>query len=162
MSYDGQGAVLAFDLGNKCGVATVCGGRFNHQTINFTPERHEGYGFRFYRFRRWLTEEKARLGGEIDFVYFEDVMFGNKTKALQVYGGYAAILTAWCEHFKIPYQGIAVATIKRFITGSGSGGKSSVIDAVKQLGFSPASDHEADAIALLLLGIEQLKAEYVA
>ena len=50
----------------------------------------------------------------------------------------------------MPYQGVPVGTIKRFITGKGNADKQAVIAAVKERGFSPADDNEADAIAILL------------
>ena len=47
------------------------------------------------------------------------------------------ILTAWCEHHGIPYQGVPVGTIKRHIAGKGNADKQAVIDAVRRLGFAP-------------------------
>jgi Holliday junction resolvasome RuvABC endonuclease subunit len=48
-----------------------------------------------------------------------------------------------------------VGTIKRHITGKGNADKSAVIAAVKMLGFNPADDNEADALALLHWAIAQ-------
>ena len=45
-------------------------------------------------------------------------------------------------------------TIKRFIAGKGNADKSAVIAAVRERGFSPADDNEADAIAILLWALE--------
>jgi Holliday junction resolvasome RuvABC endonuclease subunit len=42
-----------------------------------------------------------------------------------------------------------VGTIKRHATGRGNADKKTVIDAVRKLGFAPADDNEADALALL-------------
>ena len=42
-----------------------------------------------------------------------------------------------------------MGTIKRHIAGKGNADKQAVIDAVRRLGFSPADDNEADALALL-------------
>jgi Holliday junction resolvasome RuvABC endonuclease subunit len=44
---------------------------------------------------------------------------------------------------------VPVGTIKRYVTGKGNADKQAVIAAVKALGFSPADDNEADALALL-------------
>ena len=71
------------------------------------------------------------------------------------YGGYLAHLTAWAEANRIPYQGVPVGTIKRHITGKGNADKQAVIDAVRKLGFAPADDNEADALALLHWAIAQ-------
>ena len=42
-----------------------------------------------------------------------------------------------------------VGTIKRHVTGKGNADKEAVIEAVRRLGFAPADDNEADALALL-------------
>ena len=44
---------------------------------------------------------------------------------------------------------VPVGTIKRHVTGKGNADKQAVIAAVKALGFNPADDNEADALALL-------------
>ena len=51
-------------------------------------------------------------------------------------------------------QGVPVGTIKRFIAGKGNADKAAVIAAVRQRGFYPADDNEADAIAILLWAME--------
>ena len=51
--------------------------------------------------------------------------------------------------FKTPYRGVPVGTIKRHVTGRVNADKDSVIAAVRALGFDPADDNEADALALL-------------
>ena len=52
--------------------------------------------------------------------------------------GWLAILTAWCDHHDIAYQGVPVGTIKRHVTGKGNADKAAVIAAVRARGFSPA------------------------
>ena len=51
-----------------------------------------------------------------------------------VHGGLLATLTAWCEQNVIPYQGVPVGTIKRFIAGKGNADKDAVIAAVQSRG----------------------------
>ncbi len=149
-----SGTVLALDLGTATGWAL----RDEHGAItsgmaSFRPDRFSGGGMRFLRFKRWLTEVKNAAGG-IDAVYLEEVRRHAGTSASQIYGGWLAILTAWCEHHGIPYQGVPVGTIKRHVTGRGNADKAAVIAAVRDRGFAPADDNEADAIALLLWAIE--------
>jgi Holliday junction resolvasome RuvABC endonuclease subunit len=67
-----------------------------------------------------------------------------------LYGGFLGTLTAWCEEHEIPYEGVPVATIKRFATGRGKADKAAMVAAIRAHGFAPADDNEADAIALLL------------
>ena len=103
---------------------------------------------RYLRFEHWLGEI-ASLAGQLDAVYFEEVRRHCGMDAAHAYGGFLAHLTAWCERQKIPYQGIPVGTIKKFITGKGNASKGQVIAAVKALGHNPDDDNEADALALL-------------
>jgi Holliday junction resolvasome RuvABC endonuclease subunit len=150
---DGDGnspsTILTLDLGTHTGWAVRDKhGAITSGTIHFTPGRYEGGGMRYLRFKRWLTELKATLGG-IDAVYFEEVRRHAGVDAAHAYGGFMAHLTAWAEHHAIPYQGVPVGTIKRFITGKGNADKQAVIHAVRQRGHAPTDDNEADALALL-------------
>ena len=150
----GPGAVLALDLGTATGWALRDGGGvITSGTVSFRPDRFCGGGMRFLRFKNWLTEVKNTAGG-IDAVYLEEVRRHAGTSASQIYGGWLAILTAWCEHHSIPYQGVPVGTIKRHVTGKGNASKDAVIAAVRARGFAPADDNEADAIALLLWALK--------
>ena len=148
------GGVLALDLGTATGWALRdAEGAITSGTASFRPDRFSGGGMRFLRFKRWLTEVRNTAGG-IDAVYLEEVRRHAGTSAGQVYGGWLAILSAWCEHHGIPYQGVPVGTIKRHVTGKGNASKEAVIAAVRDRGFVPADDNEADALALLLWAIE--------
>jgi Holliday junction resolvasome RuvABC endonuclease subunit len=87
-------------------------------------------------------------------VYFEEVRRHIGTDAAHVFGGLLATLTAWCETQGIPYQGVPVGTWKRHACGKGNADKQAVIAAMRQRGFAPADDNEADAIAILLWALE--------
>jgi Holliday junction resolvasome RuvABC endonuclease subunit len=65
-----------------------------------------------------------------------------------------ATLTSWAELRGVPYEGIPVGTIKRHVTGLGNAPKASVVAAVRDRGFAPENDDEADALALLLWATE--------
>ena len=146
--------ILALDLGTTTGWALHGrDGTANSGTVSFRPDRFEGGGMRYLRFKHWLTEFKSTTGG-IDAVYLEEVRRHAGTNAAHIYGGFLAHVTAWCEHHGIPYQGVPVGTIKRHITGKGNAPKQAVIAAVRGRGFAPVDDNEADAIALLLWAIE--------
>ena len=69
--------------------------------------------------------------------------------AAHAYGGFLAHRTARGKANKIPYAGVPVGTIKRHGPGRGNADKDAVIAAVRALGFDPADDNEADALALL-------------
>ena len=146
--------ILALDLGTTTGWALR--GSDGHTTSgseSFRPQRFEGGGMRFLRFKRWLTEIKQSCDG-IDAVYFEEVRRHAGVDAAHAYGGFMAHLTAWCEHHQIPYQGVPVGTIKKHATGKGNANKDQMISAARLRGHAPADDNEADAIALLLWAIE--------
>lgn len=148
-----QPTILALDLGTTTGWALQPGnGPATSGTASFRPTRYDGGGMRFLRFRNWLEQLRA-YAGRIDAVYFEEVRAHAGADAAHIYGGFLATLTAWCEQQVIPYQGVPVATIKRFIAGRGNADKTAVIAAVRARGFNPADDNEADAIAALLWAI---------
>jgi hypothetical protein len=142
-------AILALDFGQKTGWAVRnTDGAIASGTAEFKPGRFEGGGMIYLRFRAWLQEVDETAGG-IGVVYFEEVRFHAGLTAAQVHGGFLAHLTAWGEANKIPYRGVPVGTIKRHVTGKGNASKEEVIAGVRRLGFDPADDNEADALALL-------------
>ena len=141
--------ILALDLGQQTGWALRTGdGLTTSGTAAFKPSRFEGGGMPYLRFKRWLTEIKAAVGS-IDALYFEEVRAHAGTSAAHAYGGFLAILTAWCEHHSIPYSGIPVGTIKRHATGKGNASKIEVIAAMRALGHELTDNNEADALAIL-------------
>ena len=74
--------------------------------------------------------------------------------AAHVYGGFMGHLTAFCEEYKIPYDGVPVGTIKKFWTGKGNASKDEMLEEAVRRGWSPVDDNEADAIAILTLKTE--------
>jgi hypothetical protein len=141
--------ILALDLGLKTGWAVRNrDGAIASGTHEFRPGRFEGGGMIWLRFRSWLREVDETAGG-VGVVVFEEVRRHLGTSAAHAFGGYLAHLTAWAEANRIPYQGVPVGTIKRHVAGKGNADKQAVIAAVKALGFNPADDNEADALALL-------------
>jgi Holliday junction resolvasome RuvABC endonuclease subunit len=102
----------------------------------------------FLRFERFLADA-SQASGPFGAVVFEEVRAHAGTLAAQVYGGFLAHLTAWCERNGVPYLGVPVATIKRHATGKGNAPKEAVIAAVRAKGFEPGDDNEADALAIL-------------
>jgi len=155
--------ILALDLGTTTGWAIISDGHKTSGTENYNTDRFSGGGMRYLRFKKWLTEAKSNAEG-FDAVFYEEIrkhhrigQMSTPTTAIQVYGGFLAILTSWCEQHDIPYQGVPVGTIKRFATGKGNAGKPEMIAAAKALGFNPEDDNEADAIHILEWAIEEYK-----
>lgn len=149
----GRGAIpviLAIDIGSRTGWALrTASGTVTSGTQEFRPGRFEGAGMAFLRFVRWLDEMRELADGRLSAVVFEEVRAHAGTLAAQVYGGFLAHLTAWCEANSVPYLGVPVATIKRHATGKGNAPKDAVIEAVRAKGFAPRDDNEADALAIL-------------
>lgn len=143
--------ILTIDLGTTMGFAIKSLKFQRSGTVSFKQSRFDGGGIRFLKFEQWLNEQLADIGtiGTIDAIFYEEVRGHTRTDASHVYGGFQSILCAFCEKNNIPYEGIHTGTIKKHITGKGNAGKQAVIDAVVKLGFNPADDNEADAIAIL-------------
>ena len=146
--------ILALDLGTRTGWALLhLDGTITSGTEQFKPQRFEGGGMRFLRFKRWLAELLTTCD-HINAVYFEEVRRHAGVDAAHAYGGFMGHLTAWCEHHGIPYQGVPVGTIKKHATGKGNAGKDEMIASVTQRGHIPGDDNEADALAILHWAIE--------
>ena len=146
--------ILTLDLGTTIGWALrPQNGQTAHGFVSFKSQRFEGGGMRFLRFKHWLAEIKT-MTGEINAVYFEEVRRHVGVDAAHVYGGLMATLTTWCEHHRIPYQGVPVGTIKKHATGKGNAVKAEVIAAMRALGHPVTDDNEADALAILHWAID--------
>ena len=150
---DSAPSILCLDLGTRTGWALHDDGATFSGSITFRPGRYEGGGMRYLRFQNWLGQ-LGRDSGGLAAIYFEEVRRHAGTDAAHVHGGFLATLGAWCERQGVPYQGVPVGTIKRFATGKGNAGKEAVVAAMRDRGFTPADDNEADAIALLLWALE--------
>ena len=141
--------ILALDLGSTTGWALLNrDAMIDGGSQSFKPQRFEGGGMRYLRFKRWLNEIKLCADG-IDWVVFEEVRRHAGVDAAPAYGGFMAHLSAWCEHHQIPYQGVPVGTIKKHATGKGNANKALMIEAARKRGFEPVDDNHADALALL-------------
>ena len=146
--------ILALDLGTTTGWALRgSDGHITSGSESFRPQRFEGGGMRYLRFRRWISEVQESVS-EIQFLYFEEVRRHVGVDAAHAYGGFLATLTAWCEHHQIPYQGVPVGTIKKHATGKGNASKDEMVGSIRARGHQPVDDNEADALALLHWAIE--------
>ncbi|MDE2465249.1 MAG: hypothetical protein KGO02_16265 [Alphaproteobacteria bacterium] len=147
--------LLALDLGTTTGWALrESSGHITSGSVSFRPQRFEGGGMRYLRFRRWISEIQKSVS-EIQFLYFEEVRRHAGVDAAHAYGGFLATLTAWCEHHQIPYQGVPVGTIKKHAAGKGNAGKGEIIAAMQARGHRVTDDNVADALALLYWAMDQ-------
>ena len=105
------GALLALDLGTTTGFALRgADGAITSGTAEFRLDRWQSGGMRFLRFKHWLTEIKHQAGG-IDLVVYEQVRRHAGVDAAHAFGGWLAILTAWCDHHGIAYGAVLVSAI---------------------------------------------------
>jgi Holliday junction resolvasome RuvABC endonuclease subunit len=68
-----------------------------------------------------------------------------------VYGGFLAMLEAWCAANNVPLKPVGVGTVKKHWTGKGNADKPMMIATAKAKGFHPVDDNHADALAILSL-----------
>jgi Holliday junction resolvasome RuvABC endonuclease subunit len=152
--------LLALDLGTTCGWCVHSHNRFDSGVWDLRGSRYEGGGMRFVRFR-----EKLNLiwkGWErIDRVAYEEVRRHLGVDAAHVYGGFQAMLSAWCDDQRppVPYEGIPVGTIKRLATGKGNANKTAVLAAAQaKWPYRNIRDHnEADACWIAACVVGELK-----
>src|SRR5512147_2864622 len=119
-------SLLALDLGQRLGWALrLPDGVIASGAVDFRPSRFEGGGMIYLRFRCWL--ERIHAVNRVGLVVFEEVRRHVGTTASHSYGGWLAILTAWCEAERLPYEGVPIGTIKRHVTGKGNADKRAMI-----------------------------------
>lgn len=149
MEHEKNIQVLALDLGQNTGWALRHrNGNIYSGIERFRPDRFSGGGMALLRFRQWL-DTLHETSDKIDMIVFEEVRRHLGTTAAHIYGGFLGQMSAFAEFREIPYQGVPVGTIKRFITGRGNASKEDVIRAIFDRGHCPHDDNEADALALL-------------
>lgn len=149
---------LALDLGTSTGWAVHIDGqkKLFSGVVSFKTNRFSGGGVRFLKFKKWLDIIDSEYGG-FDQVEFEEVRRHLGVDAAHIYGGFLAVLSGWCEDKGVAYQGYPVGTIKKHATGKGNANKDDVIKSIKQKGYQPTTSDEADAIAVMLLALDDAK-----
>ena len=147
-------SLLALDLGLDCGFAILNDGKFISGTKKL-GKYQEKFGERFYEFRKWLLSVIEKY--DVKTVYFERVYGHKGVEAGHCFGGFMYTLASVCFQHNIPCISFSVQAIKKFIAGKGNATKEEVIASVRQKGFHPQTDDEADAIAIMLLALDDVK-----
>ena len=148
--------VLALDIGSTTGFA-VNVDRANdaawHGTVKFSAPIHDQ---RFCQFADWLADRITDLKPDI-IVYEHGTPIGLAAK--QLLFGFAAVarLIAWRREVAVLFMW--PSTLKKWATGKGNCTKSDMINEAEKRGFAPKTDHEADAILLLLRTLEVAEVE---
>lgn len=147
--------ILAIDIGTQLGWAlTKRDGSIHSGSEGFQPAKRGGHGGKFLAFMTHLNEVR-NSHGDLHAVYFEDVKRHQGVLAAHAFGGFLAILQAWCHINRVPMYGVGVGVVKKAWTGNGAAKKEMMIASAKQHGFTPADDNEADALAILSLACKQ-------
>jgi Holliday junction resolvasome RuvABC endonuclease subunit len=148
-------ATLALDLGTTFGYALLRpDGKVEHGEEDLSLKKNEGEGARYLKFNRWLVDTNARH--EIGRLYFESVVFSmpNAALASQVYGGLRAVMFMFVERNRITTEGFAPSTVKKRFAGHGNATKQDVKDQARRMGFMVDGFNEADAVAILHVGLD--------
>lgn len=145
----GLSQILALDIATHTGWAHWGKGKIKFGTTDFTNNQWDGAGMRYLKFHTFLESMK------FDVVVYESVMGHSSTYASHVYGGYLSVLQSYCELNEIPYTGYGVGEIKKHWTGKGNAKKDAMLKEAHSRGFLAKTDDEADALAILHLGLEE-------
>jgi Holliday junction resolvasome RuvABC endonuclease subunit len=143
-----QRCILSIDLGAKTGWALINqNGQARYGMENFSVRKGETNGHKWTKFRRWLTEIFARQ--PFQAIYYEDVKRHIGTMAAHAYGGFKAMLEAWCVSHNVELIPVGVGTIKKSFTGKGNALKIDMIKKAREKGYVTDDDNTADAIAIM-------------
>lgn len=148
-------AYLGLDLGTHCGFARFDklkkGGAYMTGAWDFSITRFDSPHVRYERFGVQL-DTHFTLG--VTKVFYEKVLRHRGTTAAHVYGAFLNKLHEKCAEYNVPFEGLSVQEIKKFATGKGNAKKDAVMRSCEAWGFSPKSEDEADAIAILKCSLE--------
>jgi hypothetical protein len=176
---------LGLDLGSNCGVAIydfVPGKKLLQEKLqlfqwDLSPQGLESGAARFVRLRSFLNVVQPAVIGYEDVKYspprefFVNKKFGipavlsRVATASEVLGGMKVTVATWAEENNLISNGYAIATIKKYATGSGKASKEEMIIAAnKSLGAafdtskykSTGIDNVVDAAFVLLLLIQKI------
>jgi crossover junction endodeoxyribonuclease RuvC len=136
--------VLAIDPGSHIGWALRNGAKTYYGTEDFS--KFSGVDGRVHsKFTVWLRSFLEASKPEL--IVIEAAIFrGANSEYLY---GFAVIAIMLAFERGIPIQKAHLSAVKKYISGDGRADKAAVIKAVSALGYSPNTDHEADALAIL-------------
>lgn len=152
-----MGWVIYNSSSNNCESGYICLDKKIYKPKNKNEKfrgRFLNTGKKFLNMSIWLSE--MYLKHSFNQVYFEEVWSHRGAIDAHAYGGFLAILTAFCEANHILYTGINTKTVKKFLTGNGNANKESMIEHVNKLGFNITDHNEADAVAVLYTALSTL------
>lgn len=137
--------ILALDPATQSGYAT----EKSSGSINLGTERPQKLKA-LYKFIYDIVKKE-----KITHIVYEKPG-GSHYNALVSHASLEGVILLQCELLGLEYLPYSATAIKKFVTDSGAASKQDVIDAVKERGYNPIDDNEADAIALYLLAKHNL------
>jgi len=136
--------ILALDIATKTGWKTRTASRVWDLKVN----RGESESMRVIRFRA-KVKELIELEN-IDLIAYERAA-GRYKSSIIVESEMIGVLKLLCNELNIDMACYSATEIKKFATGKGNANKEAMIEAAKELGYTPKDDNEADAIHIYRL-----------
>jgi len=145
--------ILAIDPGSITGYAYFDGSKVSYGVWELYSKRDEGVGYRYIRFKHFLSKLKQEQG--IDVMFYEEVRRHAGVSAAHMYGAIVGHLQAFCEENKIPYKSIPIGTWKKHSIGSGNANKEKVLEVMKKKYPELEQQDAADALGILQYVMER-------
>lgn len=154
--------VLALDLGASMGFAYRTSACITSGVMNWNLRARDTHGKRLLRIWRWL--HAIHRATPLALIAYEVVhhMGAKQVMAAHAWAQYQGVVEMFAARQEIAVKTVAVATLKKAITGRGSkhpraegqtgseAAKEAMLAAVRAHGFAPREHNEADAIGILL------------
>ena len=132
--------IFALDLGTSTGWALTDGVTVESGVQTFDVKRGESPGMRYVRFNAWLSDTAIIP----DLIVYEQT-HQRGGAATEVAAGLATRVQEYCAREKCEHTAVHTATLKKWATGSGRGGKTAMIAAACNLGSrGPVFQRAAD------------------
>jgi hypothetical protein len=156
--------VVGLDLGTASGYVramyNIERGIHDARSDEFFNPRIVGVGtYKLASARRWVGYRTllSEIAGDAHAIYYEDVPSAVHVggTAARIHGGLRATLELFSHDNKIKLYGVSIQKAKRALTGSGGAGKELMVRAARKR-FGCIVDHNAaDALGVLLAGVQQ-------
>ena len=151
--------LLFLDVSSRTGWAALIGGKIIEVGKEvFETQRGESRGMRFMRFRIWVDRITDMVKPNV--IGYEQAHYRGGA-ATELCVGLVTRVQEVAAAKGIEYVPVHSGTLKKFITGSGKGDKTQMMQKIKEMYPEIKEAHTDDDIADALAGLTYLKHEYV-